>query len=153
MPSDQNIAAISHVIQLAIAPVFLLTGIGSLLGVMANRLGRIIDRSRFLEGRWTVLDAPARSEAHDEFASLRHRAVFTSWAINFCALAALLVCALIAALFVDAFTGTNLRWLVGALFVLAMFSLIGGIVCFLREVHVATHTLRIGPPPQQSPAR
>ena len=146
MSPDPEITTIAHVIQLAIAPVFLLTGIGSLLAVMANRLGRIIDRARFVENNWSKLGDVERADAGREFSNLSHRAKFTSWAINLCAFAALLVCALIAALFIDALWGTNLRWLVGALFVLSMLALSIGIVCFLREVHVATHTLRIGPP-------
>jgi hypothetical protein len=146
MLPDQDITIVSHVIQMAIAPVFLLTGIGSLLAVMANRLGRIIDRARFIEGTWARLDDSAQDEARREFSSLSHRAKFTSWAINFCAFAALLVCALIAALFIDAIVRTSLRWLVDLLFVLSMVALSSGIVCFLREVHVATSTLQIGPP-------
>lgn len=150
MEPDHGIASIAHAIQLAIAPVFLLTGIGSLLAVMANRLGRVIDRARVLERTWSNLGADERPEVRQELASLAHRATFTSWAINLCAFAALLVCALIAALFVEAIAGMNLRWLVGALFILAMVALSTGVVCFLREVHVATHTLRIGPPPDRS---
>ncbi len=57
-----------------------------------------------------------------------------------------MVCLLIATLFIDAFIGTNLRWFVGGLFVLSMFSLSGGIICFLREVHIAMLRLRIGSP-------
>ena len=53
---------------------------------------------------------------------------------------------MIAALFIDVFTGTDLKWLVGGLFVVAMITLIGGLISFLREVYLATHTLRIGPP-------
>ena len=146
IPSDQDITTIAHVIQLAIAPVFLLTGIGSLLAVMANRLARIIDRARFVESRWSGFNEAERAEARREFVHLSRRASYTSWAINLCAFAALLVCALIAALFLDAIIGTSLRWLVGALFVLAMFALSSGIMFFLREVHVATHTLHVGPP-------
>jgi hypothetical protein len=41
--------AVAHAIQLAVAPVFLLSGIGAILAVMTNRLGRIIDRARVLE--------------------------------------------------------------------------------------------------------
>jgi hypothetical protein len=146
MLTDQTITTIAHVIQLAIAPVFLLTGIGSLLSVMANRLARIIDRARVLESAWRSLDDTEQAGATLEFSNLSRRAKFTSWAINFCAFSALLVCALISALFIDAVVGTNLRWLVGALFVLAMVALSIGILSFLREVHIATHTLRIGPP-------
>jgi hypothetical protein len=150
MAPDQAITTIAHVIQLAIAPVFLLTGIGSLLGVMANRLARIIDRARVVEAAWIGFSEAERATARLEFGNLTHRATCTSWAINLGALAALLVCVLIAALFIDALLGTSLRWLVGALFVLAMIALSSGIVCFLREVHVATHTLRIGPPSPQA---
>jgi Protein of unknown function (DUF2721) len=150
MLPDQDVVTIAHVIQLAIAPVFLVTGIGSLLGVMANRLARIIDRARFVEGGWSKLDGAEQADARVELTGLAHRAHLASWAINFSALAALLVCALIAALFLDAFVGTKLRWLVGVLFVLSMIALSGGIICFLREVYVATHTLRIGPPPERA---
>jgi hypothetical protein len=146
MQPEQDIAALAHVIQLAIAPVFLLTGVGSLLAVMANRLGRIIDRARFVERSWSVFNATQREDAKLEFSGLALRATLTSKAINFCAFAALLVCALIAALFVDAFIGVSLKWLVGGLFVVAMCSLSGGIICFLREVHIAMRTLSIGPP-------
>ncbi len=146
MLMDQDVSTIAHVIQLAIAPVFLLTGIGSLLSVMANRLARIIDRSRVVESQWNSMNERERADAVPEFANLSRRAGYTSWAINFGALSALLVCALIAALYLDALLGSNLRWVVGALFVLAMMALSVGIVYFLREVHTATHTLRIGPP-------
>jgi len=56
MSLDPEITTVAHVIQLAIAPVFLLTGIGSLLAVMANRRGRIIDRARFVESIWNKLE-------------------------------------------------------------------------------------------------
>ena len=54
-------------------------------------------------------------------------------------------------LIVDALIGINLRWFVGGLFVLSMFSLSGGIVCFLREVHIAMLSLRNGSPKQSTP--
>lgn len=146
MNSEHDVALIAHVIQLAIAPVFLLTGVGALLTVMTNRLGRIIDRARRVETGWNVLDEADREDSRMELRGLAQRARLAGWAINFCALAALLVCALISALFMDAFLARNLNWLVGILFVATMFALIGGIMCFLREVYIATHTLRIGPP-------
>jgi hypothetical protein len=144
--AESDIAALAHVIQLAIAPVFLLTGVGSLLAVMANRLGRIIDRARFVESTWSIFNEQQREDARLEFSGLARRATLTSKAINFCAFAALLVCALIAALFIDAFIGLSLKWLVGGLFVLAMCSLSVGLICFLFEVHIAMRTLSIGPP-------
>ena len=144
MPIDSDISGIAHVIQLAIAPVFLLTGIAGLLGVMTNRLARVIDRARGLEDKLGSLDAAAAARAHAELAVFVRRARLASWAINFCTTAALLICADIATLFIDAFLETRLRWLVGALFVLTMVALIGGLISFLREVYLATHTLSIG---------
>jgi hypothetical protein len=134
---------IAHAIQLAIAPVFLLTGIASLLGVMANRLARIIDRARHYEDVWETLDEDARRNAREELGNLEHRRHLAAWAINFCTSAALLVCIVIATLFADAFFSVDLKWLAGALFVAAMLAVIGGLGCFLREVYVSTHTVRI----------
>ncbi|HEV7390643.1 MAG TPA: DUF2721 domain-containing protein [Burkholderiales bacterium] len=144
MPIDSDISGIAHVIQLAIAPVFLLTGIAGLLGVMANRLARVIDRARNIEEKLDRLDGEAAARAQVLLASLTERARLASWAINFCTAAALLICTDIATLFIDAFVGTQLRWLVGALFILTMLALICGLITFLREVYLATHTLSIG---------
>lgn len=78
---------------------------------------------------------------------LSRRAHLASWAINFAAASALLVCLVIVTLFVDAMlAGTRLRWVVACLFVMSMVSLIAAVTCFLREVYLATHFLRIGPP-------
>ena len=144
MFADSDISGIAHVIQLAIAPVFLLTGIAGLLGVMTNRLARVIDRARGLESRLDGMDEVAAALARQDLAVFVRRARLASWAINFCAGAALLICTDIVTLFVDAYVGTQLRWLVGALFTATMLALIGGLICFLREVYLATHTLSIG---------
>jgi hypothetical protein len=141
-PTD-SMPVISHAIQLAIAPVFLLTGIAALLGVMATRLARIIDRARYYEQAWEKLDDRARVAARSELENLERRRRLASWAINFCTSAALLVCIVIAALFVEAFFSADLKWLAGVLFIGVMIALIGGLGCFLREVYVATHTVRV----------
>lgn len=145
-PPDQDISLIVHAIQLAVAPVFLLTGLGALLSVMTSRLGRVIDRARRLEEQWPALDDSARVGISIELEVLARRAGLAGLAINLCTAAALLICTVIAALFIDVFTTTNLKWLVGALFIVAMIAVIGGLISFLREVYLATHTLRIGPP-------
>ena len=137
---------VAHVIQLAVAPVFLLTGVGSLLSVMTNRLARVIDRGRHIEAVYGAFTPAARACADLELTVLAQRARLASWAINFSTAAALLVCGVIAMLFVDAFLGTDLRWLLGAAFIATMFLLTCGLICFLREVYVATHTVYIGPP-------
>ncbi len=137
--------AISHAIQLAIAPVFLLTGIAGLLGVMANRLGRVIDRARMFEQRWGTLDARGREAARTEIGYLEIRRRVCSWSINFCTTAALLICLVIVSLFAEEFLAVDVRWLAGLLFVGAMVAVICGLSCFLREVYLATHTTSIDP--------
>jgi hypothetical protein len=143
MPTTENLPVISHAIQLAIAPVFLLTGIAAMLGVMTNRLARVIDRARLIEKSWKELDDAQRNAARVEIGDLERRRRLASWSINFCASAALLVCVVIVTLFVEEFFTANVRWLAGGLFVSAMFLLIGGLASFLREVYLATHMLRI----------
>ncbi len=143
MPVEAGTGVIAHAIQLAIAPVFLLTGIAGLLNVMAARLARVIDRTRTFEKSWAGLDESARAAARAELASLEKRRRACSWSINYCTTAALLICIVIVALFVEEFFGTGLRGVAGALFVAAMIALIGGLGCFLREVYLATHTTSI----------
>lgn len=143
MPVDQSTTVISHAIQLAIAPVFLLTGIAALLGVMATRLGRVIDRMRSFEQSWPNLDAKARAAARVELGCLERRRRMCSWSINYCTSGALLVCLVIVTLFMEEFFGTSLKWLGGAFFVSAMVALICALVCFLREVYAATHATKI----------
>jgi len=145
MPLDPSTGIIAHAIQLAIAPVFLMTGIAGLLGVMATRLARVIDRARSFEQTWPHLDVNARAEARLEIGNLERRRRVCSWAINFCTTAALLVCLVIVTLFLEEFFVSNLKWLAGALFVAAMVAVICGLTCFLREVYLATHTISIDP--------
>lgn len=145
MPIDASTGAIAHAIQLAIAPVFLLTGLAGLLSVMATRLARVIDRARSFEQSWPALSAAGRAAAKIEIGDLERRRRVCSWSINYCTAAALLVCLVIVTLFVEDFFATDLKWLSGALFVGAMVGVICGLTCFLREVYLATHTISIDP--------
>lgn len=140
MPIGTSVGDIAHAIQLAVAPVFLLTGLAGLLGVMTNRLSRVIDRARHLEGAWPKLDDNARHTTRLEIANLERRRRACSWSINFSTSAALLVCLVIVTLFTEEFVNTNLTWLAGGLFVTAMVFLICGLTLFLREVYLATHS-------------
>lgn len=145
MPPDVTTGLIAHAIQLAIAPVFLLTGIAALLGVMATRLARVIDRARTFERDWPQLSETRRTAARSELAMLEQRRRVCSWSINYCTTAALLVCLVIVTLFADELLATNLKWLEGVLFITAMLLLIAGLTCFLREVYLATHTISFDP--------
>lgn len=141
-----------HVIQQAVAPVFLLTGVGAMLGVLTNRLSRIIDRSRMLDERSRALTAAQSEEpalAHatadpvslarmqQELAMLKRRNRWIHRAITLCTVCALLVCVVIATLFLGLELGFDPSRPVSLLFVTAMLSLIGGLLCFLREISLA----------------
>ena len=143
MSAPESALLAQQAIQLSVAPVFLLTGIGGLLSVMANRLARIIDRAREIGRRKGSLDAAAASAARLQLISLERRRHLASWAINFCTGAALLVCTVIVTLFIEESLGANLRWLAGAQFIAAMVSVIAGLSCFLAEVYIATHASHI----------
>lgn len=140
-----DVADIAHVIQLSIAPVFLLTGVAALLGVLTNRLARIIDRARKLEDLLPHVMAERETRVHDELTTLSRRAKLINRAISLVTSCALLICLVIVGLFAAAFTNTRIEAYIGWLFVTAMVALIGGLVVFLREIYVATAALRIGP--------
>ena len=82
MTPDGSGGVIVHAIQLAVAPVFLLSGVAGLLGVMAGRLARIIDRARDLEQRWAAMDEKALARARAEISNLERRRHLASWSIN-----------------------------------------------------------------------
>ena len=143
---DSGLPGIAHAIQLAVAPVFLVSGVGALLAVLTHRLSRIIDRARLLEA---ALASPiADQHMHAELASLSRRARLINRAIGLATTCALLICSVITLLFVGAFAGVDVSTLVGLVFIIAMLALIGGLFSFLREVQIAIRSLRIGAPPR-----
>jgi uncharacterized protein DUF2721 len=145
MQQDAGITAVAHAIQLAVAPVFLLSGVGAMLAVLTNRLSRIIDRSRVLETQLPASPPEAGAGMHTELQTLSRRAKLISHAITFCTITALLVCAVIATMFVGAFIRFDTAVLVALLFVAAMLALFVGLLSFIREIFIATANLRIGP--------
>ncbi len=142
--ADSIISNIAHVIQLAVAPVFLLAGIGSLLNVLAHRLARIIDRARIRESALTTTNADDFPALKEELNTLSRRMRFTNWAITLCTCGALLVCLVVALLFVSALLKIEFAKAIAALFILAMGSVIIGLLSFLAEIYIATGSIRIG---------
>ncbi len=149
MQSGAEINVVAHVIQQAVAPVFLLTGVGAILTVLTNRLSRIIDRVRVIDAYLIDLelrkpadrlDPEHRTAGHRrrEMAMLSRRRVWIHRAISLCTLCALLICVVIASLFLASEWSVDPSRLVGALFVSAMACLIGGLICFLLEIRLAT---------------
>lgn len=136
-----DITDVAHVIQLAVAPVFLLTGIGAILSVLINRLGRVVDRFRALEKLPDELADAARAEMN----RLSRRARMVHWAIGFCTSSALLVCIVIATLFVGSVTGVQTPGVIATLFIAAMLALVAGLLCFLREIALAKGSIHTVP--------
>jgi hypothetical protein len=141
MPLSLSLGDIGHVIQLAIAPVFLLTAVGTLINVLVNRLGRSVDRRRALTAALSHLEAGIAESARGELTFVARRVKLIYSAILLAVLCALLICLLIAIAFVDALVSADLSQFVAILFIMAMLALIGSLVLFLREIYLGVTTI------------
>lgn len=133
---------IGHIIQLAIAPVFLLTGVGTNMLVLTNRLARIIDRYRALEERINGWDGqlakPASPAEQAELNMLFKRAQKINRAIFLSTTCALLICMVVATLFIADALNLRLSLVIASFFVLAMMALTASFIYLLREIFLAT---------------
>jgi hypothetical protein len=143
LPTLSGITDVAHVIQLAVAPVFLLTGVGAILTVLVNRLGRVVDRFRALENLLPNTVDDTHNSTREEMAVLEHRARMVHWAIGFCTSSALLVCIVIATLFVGSITSVQTPGIIAVLFIAAMLALVVGLLCFLREIALAKGSIHV----------
>jgi hypothetical protein len=137
---------IAHLIQSALAPVFLLSGVGVTLSVMTGRLARAVDRARHLEELLTRHPADAR-QIHDDLRVLQRRTRYIHAAITMCGCSAVLIALVVITLFANAFFGSGFAGTIALLFVGAMLFITGAYIAFLVEVRLATRNLRIGPLP------
>ncbi len=133
----------SHVIQLAVAPVFLLSGVGAILAVLINRLGRIVDRYRFLENGTLNAEEGAGMVRDIEMGVLARRARLIHWAISLCTVGALFICIVIATLFIGSMIRVGVSRAIALMFVAAMLALIAGLLSFLREISLATGNIHV----------
>ncbi|MEM9570417.1 MAG: DUF2721 domain-containing protein [Pseudomonadota bacterium] len=137
-------AEIARIIQLAVAPVFLIAGIGGILSVLLNRLKLIYQRYRRFEQQF--LEDPDRSpnsEEQNELHLLDRRMTLIHRSITLSTLAVLLVCLVIVALFTEEFIRVDVSGLVASLFVATMATLILALIFFLLEIRIATRMLRV----------
>jgi len=139
--TETHITDIARVIQLAIAPVFLLTAVGTIIGVLSTRLARIVDRTRVLEDA-VCPDQERAAEAQAELMVLGRRMGLVYLAIGLAVVCALMIGALIVLAFADAFLSIDLSKVIGLLFVAGMLSFIGSLLTFLREIFLAVETAR-----------
>ncbi len=134
MSPDPKVSVVAYVIQLSVAPVFLLSGVSVTLSVLTNRLARIIDRARKLEERV--------GDYREELKVLSRRAMCIHRAITQSVTCSILICCVIVTLFISAFYTIDLsRWVAG-IFVAAIAVFVGALVSFLREIFIATKSLR-----------
>ena len=130
-----NFVEIASVIQMAVAPAFLLTGVGAILAVMTARLTRIVDRFRVLH--------EGSKYKQKELSLLILRGRWTHWAIALTTISALFICILIAMIFISTEISFNLDQLISILFIMAMTSLIFGLLSFLKEVGLSKSVINI----------
>lgn len=132
-----SVAEILPILQTAIGPTILISGVGLLLLTMTNRLGRIIDRSRILvkELRSTGLDGRTRYDK--QLKVLWRRAQITRMAIALAAGSVLFAAVLIIVIFSVAVTHVEITWLIGSIFVACMLCLIGSLIAFLWDINLS----------------
>jgi hypothetical protein len=139
MNNASEIITVARAIQEAVAPVFLLTGVGAILSVLSGRLARVIDRFRALDNA-----TDDECAAHTiERAILIRRARWIHWAISLCTTCALLICIVIAALFIGSEMGKDPSTTISVFFIAAMLALTVGLLCFLREISLSTNIIKL----------
>src|SRR5512133_3517618 len=141
LPVEAQLQDISHTIQLAVAPVFLLTAIGTTLGVLANRLSRIVDRTRRVEPRLAGAEGAASGHIREELRLLAQRTHLIHWALTLGTSSALFVCLTIAAAFVGYIFDVRLGGVMAFLFLVAITAYVGALLGFLREIFLAIRML------------
>jgi MFS family permease len=140
--SPDNVVDVTRLIQLAIAPVFLLTAVGTIIGVLSNRLGRVVDRSRALEDRLRQLQPEGQRAVRAELEVLGRRVRLVYASMTLAVICALFVGLLIAVAFLDAFVSMDMSKFIGLLFIAAMLSFIIALMVFLREIYLAVSSAR-----------
>ncbi|MDA8126170.1 MAG: DUF2721 domain-containing protein [Deltaproteobacteria bacterium] len=133
-----TVSGVAHAIQMAVAPVFLLSAIAMILNVLTNRLGRVTDRVRVLEAKLESGPTGGAVALQVEISTLSKRAKLIDCAITLSTITSILVCAVIAILFLGAFLCFDINITVMVLFILAMLSLVSALLFLLREILMAT---------------
>jgi hypothetical protein len=139
---EPHVPDILKVIQLVVAPVFLLTAVGTLINALNSRLGRAVDRRRVLEQLLHSLSEDQARTASAELARVHQRIHVVYLAIFAAVISALFVCLLIGVAFVGGFMVADPSRTVAILFVMSMVALIASLLLFMREIYLAVSTPR-----------
>lgn len=141
-PTASEVLDIALAIQLAVAPVFLLTALATIFNVLASRLARVVDRARIMEAQLDDPDFTGAVELRARLGVISTRTRLINLSIALCVLSALLVSFVVVSLFVSSLMQIDLALPVAVLFIVAMLSLAAALIFFLREIYLATAALR-----------
>lgn len=133
-----DISNITHLVQLATTPAFLLTGVGAILSVLTSRVSRIVDRKRQIADLCRT--GCSASEYHSELNNLNHRSITIHWAIYCCSFSAFCICGVVFAIFMSEIfnehaVGENL---IAWLFSISMVALTAALALFMREIRLCS---------------
>ena len=140
---DGGIGVIAQTIQLALAPVFVLVAIGNIMNILSTRLGRIVDRSRYLVERHPMTSGPEHDAIVREMRLVDRRIHLIGRAILLMVLAGLCIGLTVVLLFIEDFAAIDLKLYVATTFIIALGLLMGALLLFLRETREAATVLRI----------
>ena len=142
-PANLSVNTVAEIVRLAVAPVFLLSGICAFLNVCASRLSRIVDRSREVEPR--LLES--RGAEHDrwlgELRVLDRRMSLVGWAISLSVLSGVLICAVVVLLFSASLSSLHVATTIAWLFIGSMVAIGAGFAIFLVETRVGSRAVRV----------
>ena len=144
-PDDSSVKAVAQIIQFAIAPVFLLSGIGAFLNVCAARVSRTVDRSRAIEPLLLQSKGAEHRRWHAEIKTLDQRLHLVNWAIFLSVLSAVLICIVVALMFAAALFEPDFGKAIALLFIGSMIAIGFGFATFLVETRLASRSMRIRP--------
>lgn len=131
------------IIQLAITPVILISGVGALMLTLTNRMGRIVDRTRSLAGQVQQTDAASRPHFENQLEIMWRRAKLIRMAVTFAGFSMLVACGLVIVIFINAVLDRDLAVLLMLFFMASILLLIAALGAFLRDIYVSLHALHL----------
>ena len=142
---DLQTENVAHLIQLALGPVFLISGVGITLSMLTQRLSRIVDRARTLEDKRELTKDEGKLKVIDkDLRVILRRSRYINSAIALSTTSALLTTLVVTLLFASEFTPMSVGGVIAVMFVSSTACLSTAFIMFLIEVRIATNTLRIG---------
>jgi hypothetical protein len=138
-----HISTVVETIQASLAPVFLLTGIGSLLNVLTGRLARVVDRARALEDLHPRTQGPEHDRHVWELRLLDKRMTVINGALYLAVTCAAIICLIVALLFVAELVNLHIGRIVAFAFIAAMLILVASLVMLTIEVHISLQAIHV----------